>query len=60
MMQVKKPKAQKCAVKRKIRFEDHERCLEAIQLENKTNYLEKNNLNVVNPQESHREFITKL
>ena len=31
--------------KRKLKFEDYKNCLIAIQLENKTNHLEKNEIN---------------
>ena len=31
----------KCVIKRKLTFENYENCLEATQLENKINYLEK-------------------
>ena len=34
----------KCVIKRK--FENYKNCLEATQLENKINYLEKNNINI--------------
>ena len=32
----------KCAIKRKLKFENYKNYLEAIQLENKINYIEKN------------------
>ena len=32
----------KCVIKIKIRFENYKNCLEAIQLDNKINHLEKN------------------
>ena len=38
----------KCVVKRSFKFEDYKHCLEATQLENKTNHLEKHNINVNN------------
>ena len=38
-------------VKRKLKFEDYKYCLEATQLENKINHLEKNNLNADNYKE---------
>ena len=45
--EVKKAKgAQKCVIKRKLKFENHKNCLEAMQLENKTNYPEKNKIHV--------------
>ena len=31
----------KCVIKRKLKFENYKNCLEATQLENKINYLEK-------------------
>ena len=33
-----------CAIKRKLKFEDHKNCLEATELENKINHLENNEL----------------
>ena len=36
----------KCVVKRKLKFENCKNCLEAIQLENNKNYLEKNKINI--------------
>ena len=32
----------KCVIKRKVKFENYKNCLEATQLENKINYLQKN------------------
>ena len=37
-------------IKRKLKLEDYKRCLDANQLENKINHLEKNNLNKPNLQ----------
>ena len=34
----------KCVIKRKPKFENYKSCLEATQLENKINYLEKNKI----------------
>ena len=36
----------KCAIKRKLRFDNYKNCLEATQLENKISYLEKNKINI--------------
>ena len=36
----------KCFIKRKLKFENYENCLEATHLENKINYLEKNEINI--------------
>ena len=34
----------KCVIERKLKFEDYKNCLEATQLENKINHLEKNEI----------------
>ena len=36
----------KCVIRRKLKFENYKNCLEATQLENKINYLEKNKINI--------------
>ena len=36
----------KCVIKRKLKFENYEICLEATQLDNKTKYLEKNKISI--------------
>ena len=42
VVKIKKYKAQKkCAIKRKLKFENYQNYLEATQLENKINYHEK-------------------
>ena len=43
----------KCVIKRKLKFENYKSCLEETQLENKINYLEKNNIDI----DSIKEFI---
>ena len=35
-----------CVIKRKIKFENYANCLEATQLENQINYLEKNEISI--------------
>ena len=43
VVKTKKAKGtKKCVIKRKLQLENHENCLEATQLENKINHLEKN------------------
>ena len=43
MMKIKKEKGtKKCVTKRKLKFKNLKNCLEASQLENEINYLEKN------------------
>ena len=41
----------KCAIKRRIKFEDYKNCIEAGQIENKMNQLEKNEIEVNGPDE---------
>ena len=41
VVKIKKQKAQKCVIKRELIFGNYKNCLEATQLENKINYLEK-------------------
>ena len=36
----------KCVIKRKLKFENYKNCLEATQLENKINHLEKSEINI--------------
>ena len=43
----------KCVIKRKLKFKNYKNCLEATQLENKINYLEKNKIDI----NSIKEFI---
>ena len=47
---MKKKNTKNCAITRKLKFEDFKHCLQATQLENKINHLEKNILNVDNLQ----------
>ena len=47
MIKIKKQKAQKkCVIKRKLKFENYENCLEETQTENELNHLEKNKTDV--------------
>ena len=46
----------KCVIKRKLIFEDFKNCLEATQIENKINHLEKNKVDVQIHRENHKEF----
>ena len=55
-MKVGKQKAQKYDIKQKLKFEDYNYCLEAIQIENKIKLIEKSKLNVGSRTESHKEF----
>ena len=40
-----------------LQFQDYENCLEAAQVENKTNHLEKNQIDVDSLKEDLKEFI---
>ena len=44
-------------IKRKLKFEDYENCLEAAQIGNKINHLENNKTDVDSLKEDHKEFI---
>ena len=56
----KKGKATKeCVIKRKLKFENYKNCLEATQLENKINHLEKNETVADCLEKNHNEFIKK-
>ena len=41
IVKIKNQKAQKCVIKRKLKFENYKNCLEATKVEKKINYLEK-------------------
>ena len=36
---------EKCAIKRKLKFQDYKNCLEAVPVENKIYHLQKNKIN---------------
>ena len=56
----KKAKGTKnCVTKRKFKFENYKNCLEANQLDNKINYLEKNNINLDSLKKDHKELMKK-
>ena len=57
VMKTKKSKAQKVCVKLKIKVKIYEKSYEAIQLEDKMKHSEKNNVNVNNLRENHKEFM---
>ena len=47
IVKIKKAKdTKKCVIKRKLKFENYKNCLEATQLENKINHLEKDEIGV--------------
>ena len=41
VVKIKKQKAQKCVIKRKLKFEDYKNYVEATQIKNKINHQEK-------------------
>ena len=47
----------KCVIKRELKLENYKSCLEATQLENKKNHLEKNKIDTDSIKENHKEFI---
>ena len=50
----------KCVIKRKLKFENYKNCLEATQLDNNVNCLEKNEINIDSSfccKRKHEEFI---
>ena len=59
MVKIKKQKAQKSVIKRKLKFENYKNCLEATQLENKINHIEKNKFYIDRTKKNHKEFIKK-
>ena len=44
-----------CAIK-KIKFKNYKNCLEATQVENKINHLEKNEIDMDSLKKDHKEF----
>ena len=46
-----------CVVKRKLKFKNYKKCLEATHIENKINNFEKNKTDVDSLKENHKEFI---
>ena len=59
-MKIKKQKTQKSFIKRKLKFENYKNSLEATQLDNKINYLEKKNeISTNSLKKDHKEFKKK-
>ena len=51
-----------CVIKRKLKFENNKNCLEATQIENKINHLEKKEIRIDSfffYKRKHKEFIKK-
>ena len=59
----KRPKGTKrCVIKRKFKFKVYENCLEAAQVENKINHLEKNKIEIdsLNEDQKNNKLILKI
>ena len=50
----KRKVTKKCVIKRKLKFENYKSCLEATQLENKINCIEKNESDLDSIKENHK------
>ena len=59
-MVVKKKCTKKCLIKRKGKIENHKTCFEATQLDNKKNYLHKNEIKKDSLKKDHKEFIKTI
>ena len=51
----KKKEQKKRAIKRKLKFRNYKNCLEAMQLDNKEKYLEKNKIDTDRIKENHKK-----
>ena len=61
MIKIKKVKGtKKCVIKRKFKFQYYENCLEAVQIKNKINHLEKNKIDIDSLQEDCKEFVKTI
>ena len=56
MMETKKQKAQKCVIKRKLKFQDYKNCSEAVQIENKISHFRKK-IDVDSFKEDQKDFV---
>ena len=53
----KAKRTKRCVIKRKLKFGNYKNCLEAAQLNNKINQLEKNKIGIDSLKKNHKEFI---
>ena len=63
VLKIKKQKTQKVCHKKKFKFENYKNCLEATQLENKINHIEKNKIHTDSfscDKRKHKEFIKTI
>ena len=56
----KRKDTKKHIIKRKPKFENYKNCLEATQLVNKINYLEKNKIDIDSLKKDQQEFIKTI
>ena len=54
VVKIKKQKARRKGVINRLKFENQKTCLEASQLENKINHLEKNRIDIEGLKKDHR------
>ena len=54
VVKIKKQKVQESVIKRRFKCENYKNCLEATQLENKLNYLEKNKIDIDSLKENYK------
>ena len=57
VVKIKKQKVQESVIKRRFKCENYKNCLEATQLENKLNHLEKNKIDIDSLKENYKQFI---
>ena len=50
-------RAQKSVIRRKLKIENYKNSLEVTQLENKINYLEKNEINIDSLKKDQKKFV---
>ena len=54
---IKEKSTKRCAIKRKLKFEDYKNCLQATQLENKIKHVKKNEIDVNSFKKDYKDFI---
>ena len=56
-MKIEMQRAQKSVIRRKLKIENYKNSLEVTQLENKINYLEKNEINIDSLKKDQKKFV---
>ena len=54
---IKEKSTKRCAIKRKLKFEDYKNCLQATQLENKIKHVKKNEIDINSFKKDYKDFI---